>query len=335
MEKKRLVWVDALKGVLILLVVLGHAIQATLQDACEINHLWNAIYSFHMSAFMAVSGYLTYRSTALIGGGSYVITLIVRRFRQLMIPFLLWTLLSLLINFKFSIRAITDCLLYPDRGLWFLWVLFFINVFFVIGIWISERIHVKQELTILFICVLLVVIMLMFEPRLFGFQFIAYYFLFYTIGFYLHKYADKIIRSNWFYVAPLAFCWCILAWFWQMHELPVWLKSLPFPEALLQYGYRFITATVAIYVLLAVSPGILNGQSLFNKPFMELGKISLGIYACHMIITGRLARLFYNWGLNETMIIICTFLAALFTSWMVVWLLSKWKYSAKYLLGKI
>lgn len=58
---KRLLWADSLKGILIILVVLGHAIQETLKSGCFDNHLWNYIYSFHMPAFMAVSGFLNYR----------------------------------------------------------------------------------------------------------------------------------------------------------------------------------------------------------------------------------------------------------------------------------
>lgn len=69
MSTKRLVWVDSLKGWLITLVVLGHAIQNTLGAACESNHLWNIIYSFHMPAFMAISGFVAYRPNKPIGGG--------------------------------------------------------------------------------------------------------------------------------------------------------------------------------------------------------------------------------------------------------------------------
>lgn len=45
-----------------LLVILGHAIQSVLGVDCDSNHLWNLIYSFHMPAFMAISGWLAYRS---------------------------------------------------------------------------------------------------------------------------------------------------------------------------------------------------------------------------------------------------------------------------------
>lgn len=72
MAHQRLIWADALKGWLIILVVLGHAIQNTIGDACETNHLWNIIYSFHMAAFMAVSGYVAFRPGSNGGGSLYV-----------------------------------------------------------------------------------------------------------------------------------------------------------------------------------------------------------------------------------------------------------------------
>lgn len=58
----RLLWADSLKGWLMLLVILGHAIQTVMPEACYQNHIWNLIYSFHMPAFMAVSGYFAYRA---------------------------------------------------------------------------------------------------------------------------------------------------------------------------------------------------------------------------------------------------------------------------------
>lgn len=63
-DKKRLIWIDSLKGWLMILVVLGHAIQSSLGDTCFQNHLWNLIYSFHMPAFMAISGWFAFSNTS-------------------------------------------------------------------------------------------------------------------------------------------------------------------------------------------------------------------------------------------------------------------------------
>lgn len=37
----RLLWADSLKGWLMLLVILGHAIQTVIPEACYQNHIWN------------------------------------------------------------------------------------------------------------------------------------------------------------------------------------------------------------------------------------------------------------------------------------------------------
>ena len=58
MAKERLIWADSLKGWLMILVILGHVIQCILKEGCNDNHVWNLIYSFHMPACMAVSGWL-------------------------------------------------------------------------------------------------------------------------------------------------------------------------------------------------------------------------------------------------------------------------------------
>lgn len=65
--KNRLVWADSLKGCLMILVVFGHAVQYCLPTTHNLSHLWNMIYSFHMPAFMAISGYLNY-SSKFLGG---------------------------------------------------------------------------------------------------------------------------------------------------------------------------------------------------------------------------------------------------------------------------
>lgn len=73
--KPRLLWADSLKGWLMLLVILGHAIQTVMPEACFHDHLWNIIYSFHMPAFMAVSGYFAYRVHRYGGGKSQIAVL--------------------------------------------------------------------------------------------------------------------------------------------------------------------------------------------------------------------------------------------------------------------
>ena len=334
MERNRLLWADALKGVLILLVVLGHSIQNTIGDACYTNHLWNIIYSFHMPAFMAISGYLSFRVKDKVGGAKWC-SVIWRRFKQLVVPFVLWTIILLLYNNSFTLESIIDYILYPDKGLWFLWVLFVISVIFVIGDLLSEKTKVKQEIVILTICIVLAITMVMFELRVFSFQFIAYYFIFYVVGYYLHKYYDFVKSVNWVLLVILAVLWGVLAWFWQMKEVPSFLQALPLPGSLALYAYRFVAALLAIFVLFVVSPKALNDKTRLNLRLGKLGIVSLGIYTSHVIFIESIVAFYANINLNNELVILMTFISSSLISYILVWLLSKWRVTSCLLLGKI
>lgn len=334
MERKRLIWADSLKGVLIILVVLGHAIQYTIGNECYENRLWNIIYSFHMPAFMAVSGYLAFRLNSSAGGGN-LRKFVSRRFRQLLIPFFLWTLVWAFIKGSISINVFFNYLLYPGSGLWFLWVLFIINVIFVLGSELSAKMRINQIYVILSIGFVLVALMTLFDIRVFGFQFVAYYFVFYSLGFFLHKYEVQLIRKNIIFVTLLTIVWFILAWFWQMHSVPVFLSALSMPNSILQYLYRFITAAIAVYVIIAISPMLLNKDSLWNIPFKWLGQVSLGIYAIHLTFMGMIVNSIRILELSPVSTILVAFLIGLSFSSMFVWVLKRSNITAKFMLGKI
>lgn len=261
--------------------------------------------------------------------------MIYRRFGQLVIPFILWTLILMVCNSGLTLEKIKLHLLYPDKGLWFLWVLFIINMFFVLGSWFANRLKVKEWYIILGIGLLLAGFMIVFDLRMFGFQFIAYYYLFYSLGYFLNKHNNCLVIKNKLVIIILSLVWLVLAWFWNMHKLPGFLSVIPLPNSLMQYIYRFVTAAIAIYVLIAAFPFMLNGENGFNHPFVKLGTISLGVYTTHFIFIGKIVKLCSSWGLNDTFVIILSFVIALWGSWLIVWLLSKWKITARFLLGKI
>lgn len=56
MSAQRDVGMDAIKGVLIVLVVLGHLIEPSIDAAPAFRSVWAAIYTFHMPLFVLVSG---------------------------------------------------------------------------------------------------------------------------------------------------------------------------------------------------------------------------------------------------------------------------------------
>lgn len=242
----------------------------------------------------------------------------------------------LITNNRLTTDAILNSILYPDKGgLWFLWVLFFINVIFVICSSLAERIKLKQELVIFLTCIALIGIMIVLDIRVFGFQFIAYYFVFYSIGYYLHKYYKSLLTKNVYLIAALTVLWAAMAWFWNMHELPPPLAKVPMPATITQYAYRFVTAIVAVYVSICVSPRLLDVDSKWNRPFVKMGVVSLGIYTTHFIILGYIVSWFASIISSDSVVISMSFIIGALVSWLIVWVLGKWKVTSQLLLGKI
>lgn len=267
-------------------------------------------------------------------GGGYFDTLR-RRFNQLIVPFLMWSLLSMIASWNVSVGGFIKTILYPDTSFWFLWVLFWINVLFMSGRWVASMLNVDELLPNVAICLVLLGIMVSVEFRMFGFQFLAYYYVFYLFGYCLHRYSAFRLKSVWVGMALMA-VWAILAWFWNMHQLPCWLQGMPYvPKALLQYAYRGATAMIAVFVILSYSERLLGGSGMINMTLRWVGTVSLGLYVCHLTIIGKLndllQRLCYL-GCEANVIVL--FVVALFASIAIVGLLSKGKLASRLFLGK-
>lgn len=86
-------FLDFSKGMLILLVVIGHAIQyVAYQDkGFWQDPIFKAIYIFHMPLFMAIAGYLSYRG---IAGSTNLSLHIKSRAISYLLPIFSWAIIS-------------------------------------------------------------------------------------------------------------------------------------------------------------------------------------------------------------------------------------------------
>ena len=86
---KRFENIDFIKGVLIMLVVMGHIIQA-LDSNYEKNFIYFFIYSFHMPLFMSVSGYLFCLKYNFEDWGKEETKIFVAKLGNIAYPMLIW-----------------------------------------------------------------------------------------------------------------------------------------------------------------------------------------------------------------------------------------------------
>jgi fucose 4-O-acetylase-like acetyltransferase len=125
--------VDVLRGIAIVLVVLGHANRGAVDDglrsALDLRFLDFAIYSFHMPLFFYLGGYFTARSLAQQETSQFLKSRAVR----IVWPYLLWSgiyfvagqVMSLFttVNKPVTLQDLTDVGWQPLSTLWFLYAL--------------------------------------------------------------------------------------------------------------------------------------------------------------------------------------------------------------------
>lgn len=292
-----------------------------------------------MPAFMVVSGFVNYRpasETKITRRGGYL-NICKRRSYQLLLPYLLWSLIKWVISANHSLDSLINITFTSGGFFWFLWALWSISLIFLLGCYISDRIKIRQEIVIGLFSMLLIGTMVIFELRKFGFQYISYYFLFYAFGYYCNKY-NRQLSSSKIFITLLFFTWLFMGSYWKMHELPLFLKGLTIlPSAILQYTYRFVTAFVAIYFIISIAPKLLDSASIFNNKVAKIGQLSLGIYVVHLLIIipmslGLVERLS---AFPMPILIFLSFIFASSLSVAIVKLLNKNEFTAKFLLGKL
>lgn len=132
----RNVEMDVIKGVAILLVVFGHVISS---ESIMFRYLNN----FHMPAFFFISGYFAYKSFLK----SDITSLLSKKVRRLLIPFICISVLAVLFNIIFDLingsglnifKYLSSSLLYA-KSAWLLITLFFTFILQSIMLWLAKK----------------------------------------------------------------------------------------------------------------------------------------------------------------------------------------------------
>lgn len=185
--EKRIEHFDAIKGLAIILVVLGHVLQRSFGQ--HVNVFETIIYSFHMALFMFVSGYFSY---SINKSNTGILKFITKKFRQLIIPyFLIGGFYSFIFSNMYSFIFSSF-----KMGYWFLYVLFVISVFHYL---VSRIKHETLQFIGYFILLLLFLWIRQFlNDDLFSIKFISGNYPFFLLGYFVHKYLkyDKYIINN-------------------------------------------------------------------------------------------------------------------------------------------
>ena len=194
---KRIEWIDVLKGLAILLVVMGHVCQMRF----PISGKWLAdiIYSFHMPFFLFLSG-LFARKAIEAADNRQTMAFVIRKAKQLLLPFVIWMFLWCVIKGD----SIT---IFLDGGFiyWYLPTLFEFLLLFCSLRYLSNAMKIRQRffplLLLLSIFLLYQIPSACFWGRILRIGYSSYFYIFFVLGYLFDRYC---IQKG--FTPPLRFC---------------------------------------------------------------------------------------------------------------------------------
>ncbi len=289
--KKRIVSLDIARALVIIFVVLGHSIETVINNYEQVTHTWYWLFAhfFNIPVFLFVSGFLTFGK---LGGRT-----IPRRFLQLMIPFVIWTMVfyfwSTHVIHGFPVRSdvFKTVLFYTwtmdMSGLWFFPLLFALTLLVylvrskpwaILGIiaaaYLLDQVPWTQALHL---------------PQTHWLNMIAWYMPFFAGGYFIAKYKDKLASFGWVKWACLAI---FPALFFASGGLKYVLEPTGGWPAYTQFAsprvaaaifYIFGMGLLGSGMILAVSD-LLARTAVTRNTLIFVGAMTLGIYADHSLL---------------------------------------------------
>lgn len=296
---------DIAKGIAIILVVVGHTLQARYSNFDDVLG-FRVIYSFHMPLFIFLSGAvaslwfnpndvaLSMRDFSRVTG-----IRIKNAFIRLVIPFISWALIAgfVLQDTFHPLQIVIAAFRRPDSALWFLLCIFYCVVllslfqFVLRAIYYTFKGHSAFSILLdgrvqLVLIGLVWLWMRLYSPPGAGLGTLKMYFLYYILGIGFYKYWGALFSSGWRVIPYLLFI-PLVAWWSRTAENN--LLALPPPLdndflfiGLIQYLYAPMIAVAGIFLTWDIVCRVSQKEWQWFKAFLAyLGKLSLGIYAIH------------------------------------------------------
>ena len=290
MEKKRQT-ISIIKGIGIILVVLGHCIQCGSgvayleQEQFYENFVHKCICSFHMPLFMLISGYLFWNTT-----NKYTKEKIIwKRSINLLLPAFVWKTIDWVFLFfkeKYTFKVwLFEYFKAFIKGYWFIWALLFCSVVVLI-----IKYAFKDRVTIF----ILSIVICPFIPKFLNSSAILYVYPFYVIGYLFHrKKSLQLTRKQEIELFTVVFsCWVILLIFYRRESyiytsgINVFLSSLGIlPQLAIDY-YRWAIGFFGSLSCILLVKLFFQTGNILERVLAYLGDNSIIIYLVSSIITG-------------------------------------------------
>ena len=280
-------FVDIMRGIAMLMVVLGHTMTGCTVDSQK-SLLFNIIWSLQMPLFILISGYVTKYSRAICDGTG-LWKYVKRRTVSYMLPWAVWSfLIRGLIFGQTAFWDIKDLLWNMDSGYWFLVTIWTISMVFGGASYLAERFGKSGKMRkqmVLLLCYLAGMILLVGIGMIMGFSFFAikltlYYMPFYYAGYLYGQIDDKLMSTKQGKtVVDCCIALCFAIWIYVILRISLYEMSDNGIAIILRAGTS-LAGCIAIC-------GLLNGivaEIGGGRVLSWVGKHSLEIYLTHYLL---------------------------------------------------
>lgn len=283
-------FVDIMRGLAMLLVVLGHTMTGCTTGS-EDSFLFNVIWSLQMPLFILISGYVT-RYSRPIDNGIGLLKFIARKSLAYLVPWLVWSFVvrGVLLG-QTSFLNISWLLWHMDSGYWFLATIWTISMVFGICAYLSDIIgkgsKIKSVVLLLVLCVFCMAL-LFGIGALVGFSFFAikltlYYMPFYFAGHLYGQFRDSFIsRDSGKTVIRFITVVCLFAWLYVLLRYKLYHLN----DSGVSVALRAVTSLAGCITVCSVGKGLFETSrlNLIKRVFQWCGVHSLEIYLVHCLL---------------------------------------------------
>ena len=305
---------NLIKILAMILVVIGHVTRmftgygiVNLNSNFIISNINRVIYGFHMPLFMLISGAVYYMCINDLNKYKNKREFVIQKFKRLIIPYLIFGcfyVAPIMVGFNFTNQSYIEyiisgiLLMKNNRHLWFLIYLF---IYFVFSHLIFLKSHKHTKLIIMIMCIIISLFSISYLSD------ISYYFIFFTLGYGLNRYYNKII--------------CLI----KKHKFQL-LILIPMYFLLIYINNSImncVTAIIGICIFLNIVYNFIP-QCTYNI-ISKLKKYSMGIYLLHPMIIYILFIYIPQYINNDYIIAFLIFIISFCTSQILTVLIRKLK----------
>lgn len=280
-------FVDIMRGIAMLLVVLGHTMTGCTVDSQK-SFLFNIIWSLQMPLFILISGFVTKYSRP-ISDGKGLWKYVKRRTVAYMLPWAVWSFLVRGIIFgEDGFLNVKHLLWNMDSGYWFLATIWTISMIFGIASFIAERVskeNLLKKQTVLLGCYLVGMVLLVGIGAILGLSFFAikltlYYMPFYYAGFLYGQFDDRMKESEiGKKIIDSVVAICFVVWLFVILRFPLYEMS----DGGFAIILRAATSLAGCIAVCGLCRGIFSGK-IGGGTLACVGEHSLEVYLTHYLL---------------------------------------------------